>query len=132
MRLFEIQFLLAFCLVFAEGFVMDMYIPTGTTGDEVAVENLDDGTDFDAEKASMEDTPKDEVRRQLRPTRPPIIRPVHIPLYVPGNMDGTFFRICYCFWRLCYVPGMRQGFLGWHIRYQSGYVVIGNWLYKFL
>ncbi|KAL9989626.1 hypothetical protein ACROYT_G004193 [Oculina patagonica] len=80
MRLFEIQFLLAFCLVFAEGFVMDMYIPTGTTGDEVAVENLDDGTDFDAEKASMEDTPKDEVRRQLRPTRPPIIRPVHIPL----------------------------------------------------
>ncbi|KAL9989632.1 hypothetical protein ACROYT_G004199 [Oculina patagonica] len=109
---------------------MDIYVPTGTTGDEVAVENLDDGTDFDIEKASMEDAPKDEVRRQL-PTRPPISRPVYIPMYVPGNMNSAFFKICHCFRRLCYVPGMRQGFLGWHTAYQSGYVVIGNWLYRF-
>ncbi|KAL9989631.1 hypothetical protein ACROYT_G004198 [Oculina patagonica] len=128
MRLFKILFLLAFCLVFAK--TEDQWI-SDTTGDEVAVENLDDGTDFDAEKASMEDAPKDEVRRQLLVTRPPIIRQVYVPMYVPGNMNSAFFKICHCFRRLCYVPGMRQGFLGWHIRYTSGYVVIGNWLYKF-
>ena len=29
------------------------------------------------------------------------------------------------------VPGLRQGFLSWRVVYQSGYVVINNWLYFF-
>lgn len=94
MRLFKILFLLAFCLVFAktEG--------QGITDDEVFVENLDDGTDLDAETASMENAPKEEVRRQIRP---PIIRPLYVPMYVPGNVNSVFFRTCYCFRRLkCY------------------------------
>ncbi len=99
MRLFKILFLLAFGLVFAK--TEDEWI-SDTTGDEAAVENLDDGTDFDAETASMEDAPKEEVPRQLLPTRPPIIRPVYVPMYVPGNMNSAFFKICYCFRRLCY------------------------------
>ena len=32
---------------------------------------------------------------------------------------------------ICLVPGMYQGFHGWRVRYRSGHVVLGNWLYKF-
>ncbi|KAL9989627.1 hypothetical protein ACROYT_G004194 [Oculina patagonica] len=78
----------------------------------------------DAEQLAYKDAPNEEARRQ-------IYRPINLPMYVPGNMNGRYFKICYCFRRMCYVKGMYPGFKGWRITYQHGYVVIGDWLYRF-
>lgn len=103
MRLFEILLLLAFCLVFAktddEKF-SDTLNDVIDTDDEVIIENLGDGTDIAAETASMEDSPNEEVRRQI--IKPPILRPVTVPIAVPGNTNSFFVKTCYCYRRFCY------------------------------
>ena len=97
MHLFEILVLLASCLVFAKAGEEDLFDKLsdeiGITDDEVTVENLYDGTDMAAEDGQ-------NVRRQS--IRPPILRPVTVPIAVPGNVNSASFKICYCYRRLCY------------------------------
>ena len=119
MRFFEVLLLLG--LLVASAIAQD----GGTTGDEPI---FDEKLDIAAEEAALEeepdedvkenidpdateddaflkDEPEENVKRQIfPPTRRPIRRyTVTVPLGIPPNANGRFFRLCYCFRRLrCY------------------------------
>ena len=92
MRFLEVLFLLGFFLVFVKA-------QGGTVGDEAFIE---EEPDLAAEEAALEDEPEEEVKRQMIRPRPPIRRIVTVPLAIPPNANGRFFRVCYCFRRRCY------------------------------
>ena len=92
MRFLEVLFLLGFFLVFVKA-------QGGTVGDEAFIE---EEHDMAAGEAALEDEPEEEFKRQVIPPRPPMRRFVTVPLAIPPNANGRFFRLCYCFRRRCY------------------------------
>ena len=83
-----------------------------------------------------------KTKTHLIPPRPPHMCPkinwsVKTPSHRPSinwscslGLMGSRLPLIYNI-SLSSVPGMRQGFLSWRVVYESGYVVINNWLYYF-
>lgn len=98
MHFSDMLLLLAFCLVLTKAEGEDLFDEpaeeTEISGDDPGF--LDDETDIAIEAAAMEDA---KVRRKS--VNPPILRPITIPISVPGNVNSLFFKTCYCFRRVC-------------------------------
>ncbi|CAH3137231.1 unnamed protein product [Porites lobata] len=138
MRLYEIVVLvLALCLVKYTKAESEKDAET-LRGEETLARDANlDSTAYlkeDPEKAAedpkiptKQDTEEDIGERRV--TRG--FRDIRLTISVPTNNIFKIFHIKFCFRRSCYVPGLRQRFLSWRVLYQSGYVVIKNYLYYF-
>ena len=109
MRFFEVLLLLGLLVAFA------IAQDGGTTGDEPI---FDEKLDIAAEEAALEEEPDEDVKENIDPDAteenvkrqifPPTRRPIRrytvtVPMGIPPNANGRFFRLCYCFRRLpCY------------------------------
>lgn len=120
MRFFEVLLLLGLLVAFAKAQdggttgqgdepIFDEELDTAAEEaalEEEPEEDIKENIDPDAteDDAFLKDEPEENVKRQIfPPTRRPIRRyTVTVPMGIPPNANGRFFRLCYCFRRLCF------------------------------
>ncbi|XP_031548950.1 uncharacterized protein LOC116286538 [Actinia tenebrosa] len=79
------------------------------------------------------DSNDEEASKILIPRPPPPPKPspnIYLPgIVISSNSSPLGVRYCYCFAFKCHVPGMYNGFKGWIINNQKGYIAISGKLY---